>query len=144
AYQTRKYSQAEAHFREALVQEPQAYEPLVNLGGALLTQGKLDEALAFNLHAAGRRPDDALANSQLGMNYFFLGKSDLGIKYLNIAKKLDPAHFSNPQLTLAEIYLRRNDRRAAAADLEEFLRLHPDWPAAEGVRQAIEKLRGEK
>lgn len=143
AYQTRQYPKAEGYFREALVQDPEAYEPLVNLGGVLLTLGKPDEALAFNLHSALRRPEDALANSQLGMNYFFLGKPDLGIKYLNIAKKLDPAHFSHPQLTLAEIYLRKGDRLAAAAELDEFLKFHPDWPAAAGVREAIEKLRRE-
>ena len=144
AYQTRQFAKAEGHFRQALVQDPEAYEPLVNLGGVLLTLGKPDDALPFNLQSALRRPEDALANSQLGMNYAFLGKHDLGIKYLNIAKKLDPAHFSNPQLTLAEIYLRRNDRRAAAGELEEFLGLHPDWPAATGVRGAIEKLRRER
>jgi len=144
AYQTRQYEKAEGHFRQALVQDPEAYEPLVNLGGVLLTLGKPDDALPFNQQSALRRPEDALANSQLGMNYAFLGKLDLGIKHLNIAKKLDPAHFSNPQLTLAEIYLRRNDRRAAAGELEEFLRLHPDWAAATRVREAIEKLRKEQ
>jgi tetratricopeptide (TPR) repeat protein len=144
AYQTKRFEKAEGHFREALVQDPEAYEPLVNLGGVLLTLGRPDEALPFNLHSALRRPEDALANSQLGMNYFFLGKPDLGIKYLNIAKKLDAAHFSHPQLTLAEIYLRKNDKQAAAGELEEFLRVHPDWPAAASLRGAIEKLRKER
>ncbi len=143
AYQTRKYEKAEEYFRESLVQDPEAYEPLVNLGGVLLTLGKPDEAFPFNLHSTLRRPEDALANSQLGMNYFFLGKPDLGIKYLNAAKKLDPAHFSHPQLTLAEIYLRKKDRQAAAGELEEFLKFHPDWPAAASMREAIEKLRKE-
>lgn len=144
AYQTRQYEKAAGHFRESLRQDPDAYEPLVNLGGTLLSLGQPDQALPFNLQSALRRPEDALANSQLGMNYHFLGKPDLGIKYLNIAKKLDPAHFSNPQLVLADIYLRRNDGPAAADELEEFLKLHPDWPAAASVRGAIEKLRQQR
>jgi Tfp pilus assembly protein PilF len=90
-----------------------------------------------------KRPNDALANSQLGMNYFALGKMDLAEKYLLEAVRLDPAHFSHPQLLLAEIYLRKNDRARAAAQLEDFLNRHPDWPSADQMRNAITKLRNE-
>jgi Tfp pilus assembly protein PilF len=107
AYQTRQYEKAARHFRESLRQDPEAYEPLVNLGGTLLSLGKPDEALPFN-------------------------------------QKLDPTHFSNPQLVLADIYLRRNDGPAAAGELEELLKFHPDWPAAASVREAIEKLRKQR
>lgn len=141
AYQTRQYSKAEEHFREALEHDPDAFEPLVNLGGVLLTLGNLDEALKYNLFSVLTRPEDALANSQLGMTYFAVGNLDLGRKYLEIAKKLDASHFSHPQLTLAEIHLRRNDRPAALAEFEEFLRLHPDNPSASQVRAIVGKLR---
>ncbi len=143
AYQTKRYTEAEECFRKALEQEPEAFDPLVNLGGTLLALERYNDALPFNLRAVGRRPEDALANSQLGMNYFFLGRFDSGIKHLNIAKKIDPAHFSLPQLTLAEIYFQRNEKHAAAGELEEFLRFHPDWPAADSVRDAIGKLHKE-
>ncbi len=141
AYQTKRYAEAEKYFRQALEQEADAYDPLVNLGGTLLSLERYKDALPYNLHAVQRRPEDALANSQLGMNYFFLGRFELGIKHLAIAKKIDPAHFSLPQLTLAEIYLQKNEKHAAADELEEFLRFHPDWPAAASVREAIGKLR---
>ena len=141
AYQSRDFPRAEKHFREALEQDPEAFEPLVNLGGALLTLGKLDEALKFNLYAVLRRPKDALANSQLGMNYFALGDLDRGLKYLTNAKGIDPSHFSHPQLTLAEIHLRRNERQAAAAELEDFLKRHPDSPEAARIRSVMTRLR---
>jgi tetratricopeptide (TPR) repeat protein len=141
AYQTRDFVRAESHFREALQQDPRAFEPLVNLGGVLLTLLKLDEALKFNLYAILSRPHDALANSQLGMTYFALDQLDLARKYLEIAKRLDPAHFSHPQLTLAEIYWRKNDRAAAADELEDFLKRHPDWPEAKRVQGRIVQLR---
>jgi tetratricopeptide (TPR) repeat protein len=141
AYQSRDYARAEKYFRESLEQDPEAFEPLVNLGGALLSLQKLDEALKYNLYAVLSRPNDALANSQLGMNYFFLGDLDRGLKYLTAAKRLDPTHFSHPQLMLAEIHLRRNDPAAAAEELEDFLRRHPDWPAAGKIKEAIGRLR---
>lgn len=143
AYQTKAYPDAEKYFRRALQADPAAYEPLVNLGGVLLTLGKADEAYNFNLYSVLKRPNDALANSQLGMNYFALGKMDLAEKYLLEAVRLDPAHFSHPQLLLAEIYLRKNDRARAAAQLEDFLTRHPDWPSADQMRTAIAKLRDE-
>ena len=57
------------------------------------------------------------------------------------ARQIDAAHFSHPQLLLAEIHLRRGERREAAAVLEEFLKYHPDWPQAAKMRQTIPELR---
>jgi Tfp pilus assembly protein PilF len=141
AYQTRRFPLAEQRFRQALKQDPTAYEPLVNLGGVLVTLHKLDEGLEVNVHATLTRPNDALANSQLGMTYFELGQFDAAVKYLERARKIDPAHFSHPQLFLAEIHLRRGEKREAAGVLEDFLQHHPDYPQAEKMRQNIAELR---
>jgi Tfp pilus assembly protein PilF len=141
AYQTARFPLAEQRFRQALKQDPAAYEPLVNLGGVLVTLHKLDEGLEVNVHATMTRPNDALANSQLGMCYFELGQFDSAVKYLERARKLDPAHFSHPQLFLAEIHLRRGQKQEAALVLEDFLRYHPDYPQAETMRRNIVKLR---
>jgi tetratricopeptide (TPR) repeat protein len=141
AYQTREYPRAEHCFRQALQAEPAAFEPLVNLGGVLINLGQYQEALKYNRHAVLRRPHDALANSQLGMTYFYLDQLDLAERYLQTAVHLDPAHFSHPQLMLAEIHLRRKQPAAAARELEEFLHYHPDWPQAARVRQTIARLR---
>ena len=66
---------------------------------------------------------------------------DLAQKHLERARQIDPAHFSHPQLVLAEIHLRRGERREAADVLEEFLRYHPDWLQATKMRQTIAELR---
>ena len=94
AYQTRRFPLAEQRFRHALKQDPTAYEPLVNLGGVLVTVHKLDEALEVNVHAALTRPGDALANSQLGMTYFELGQFDSAVKYLERANARSCAFFA--------------------------------------------------
>ena len=142
AYQTRQYPRAEQSFRKALEADPEAFEPLVNLGGVLLNLNKIDEAWNHNLFAVLKRPNDALANAQLGMTYFQMGNSDLAEKYLKTAQRIDPAHFSHPQLLLAEIHLRKGDGKAAAEDLEDFLKHHPDWPQAVKMRLKIDDLRG--
>jgi len=140
AYQAYQFGDAEADFRQALEADPDAFEPLVNLGGVLLNLGRAREALGYNQRAAARRPNDALANSQLGLAYFDLKDPELAEKYLKIAIRLDPAHFSHPQLTLAAIYVERGDRAGAIEEWRDFLSRHPDSPGAAGVREKIAEM----
>jgi Tfp pilus assembly protein PilF len=140
AYQAHAYTDAEADFRKALEFDPEAFEPLVNLGGVLLNLERPREALGYNQQAASRRPNDALANSQLGMDYFAIGDLDAAEKCLKAALRLDPAHFSYPQLTLAEIFLKRNDRAGALDQYRDFLKRHPDSPQAAGIRAKVRQL----
>jgi len=141
AYETGQYVLAESDFRKALEADPNAFEPLVNLGGVLINLGKLDEALERNLDAVQQRPRDALANSQLGMVYFYLGNLDLALKYLTLAKQTDPAHFSHPQRLLAEIHLKKNELAEAAEELEDLLMRHPDLGDGGKIREAIARMR---
>jgi len=140
AYQSGQYGEAEANFRQSLAADPEAFEPLVNLGGVLLNLARPMDALEYNQKAVAKRPNDALANSQLGMAYFYADQMEPAEKYLKIAIQLDPAHFSAPQLILAEIYLRSGDREAALAAWRDFLKRHPDAPQASEVRAKIAVL----
>jgi tetratricopeptide (TPR) repeat protein len=113
----------------------------VNLGGLLLGSGRTEEALRHNRLAAEARPADATAAAQLGMNLFQLGRYDDAEPYLAAAKRLDPAHHTQPQLFLAEIYRRRGDAAAAIRELEELLALRPSGANATAVRGALARLR---
>ncbi|MBL8174391.1 MAG: tetratricopeptide repeat protein [Bryobacterales bacterium] len=142
-YQQGKYAQAEEYFREAIRQDPDSFEPVVNLGGALISQNRAKEAIDVNQDAVKRRPKDALANSQLGLSYLESGNPEMAEKYLAEAKRLDPGHFSNPQIYLSQIYFKRGQKQMAAAELEHFLRHHPDSKEAPQIREAIRKFRAQ-
>jgi Tfp pilus assembly protein PilF len=141
AYQTGLYVEAEADFRKGLAADPNAYAPLVNLGGVLINLAKWDEALEYNRRAVLASLNDALANSQLGTVYFYTGELDSAEKYLTAAKGIDPAHFSHPQMLLAEIHLRRNEPEAAAQELQDLLKRHPDLPNASKIKEEVARLR---
>jgi len=141
AYQTKQYLQAEECFREALKQDPDLYAPLVNLGGTLLSQNRIQDALPINQEAVKDMPGDALAHSQLGKNYYYLGQLDDAETHLRRAKALDPSHFSYPQIILIEIYLKKNQLPAAMVEMEEFLKLHPDSDLAPQIRKLREAAR---
>jgi predicted Zn-dependent protease len=140
AFQTGDDGRAEDLFRKSLETDPGAFEPLVNLGGVLLKKNAAADALPFNRRAVRDRPDDALANAQLGMTYFKLDQFDQAEQYLLATKRLDPAHFSQPQLFLAEIYARGGNRRAAIQELEDLLALRPDGPLSDSVRRNLAQL----
>ncbi len=140
AYQTRHYERAEAHFRRALEAAPGAYSPTVNLGGTLLNLQRPKEALPYNEFAVRRQPEDALARAQLGMNLCLLGDLDRGIEQLREAKRIDPSHFSRPQLFLARAHLERGNPVEAIAELEDYLRRHPNAENAAAVRKQLERL----
>ena len=137
AYQTGQYAEAEADFRKGLEADPDAYAPLVNLGAVLINVAKWGEALEYNRRAVLKRPNDSLANSQLGMAYLYTGQLNIAEKYLTAAKQIDPAHFSHRQLLLAEIHLRHNERAAAAGELQDLLKRHPDLPNATKIKDEI-------
>jgi tetratricopeptide (TPR) repeat protein len=121
--------------------DPTLYEPLVNLGGVLLNLGSLGEACRYNSEAVRRRPNDALAQSQLGLNYLLLNQLEQAEQHLLRACQLDPAHFSHPQLHLAEVYVRRKEFRQAAEQLDDFIHRHPDWPTATKIKETVEQWR---
>jgi tetratricopeptide (TPR) repeat protein len=140
AYQTHDLPEAERDFRTAIAAEPSAFEPSANLAGVLLSEGKFQEALDVNKRALAERPADALANVQAGIAYFALGDYDRAEPALLQALHTDPAHFSKPQLFLADIYLRRGDGQAALRALQDYVARHPDADDAERQRQRIQKL----
>jgi len=140
AYQTHDYSHAEQYFRKELAITPGDFTPTVNLGGALLNLDRVQEALEYNRFAARSRPNDALANSQLGITYFRLGQMDKAEQYLSAAERLDPSHFSHPQLMLADIYARRGDRPSTLRELNDFVNRFPDSPLAVDLRKKLQGL----
>ena len=141
AYHEARYADAEANFRRALEAEPDAFEPLVNLGGVLLNLARPAEALEYNRQAVARRPNDALANSQLGMAELATGDAEAALQHLETAKRIDPAHFSHPQLLLAQIHLHRGERAEAKAELEDFVKWHPDAPETGKIHDAIARMK---
>jgi tetratricopeptide (TPR) repeat protein len=71
------------------------------------------------------RPDDSVAQSQLGQVLFHLNKYDEALKHLEIAKGLDPVSYTNPGLYIAQIHQARGENAAAVAEYKEFLKTHP-------------------
>jgi tetratricopeptide (TPR) repeat protein len=134
-------SSSEDHFRRAVEADPDKLDAVLNLGGLLLKTGRAEEALGFNQRAAFALSGDASAQAQLGMNYYQLGRLAESEKALLAAKRLDPDHYTLPQLFLAEIYARQGDKAGARAQIEELLARRPAESLAATLRQISERLK---
>ena len=75
------------------------------------------------------------------MSYYLAGNDEEALNYLLLTEQLDPAHYTNPQIPLARIYLSHSNQQSAVEELTDFLDRHPDSPEAESVRAMIEKIR---
>lgn len=127
-------------FTRAHELDPRAFEPLVNLGGSLISVGRYLQAIEINRQALALRPHSALAHAQLGMAYFFLGQNLLAKAEFLKAKQLDPNSATFPQLFLADIYLAEKNRPAALREFEDYLQRHPDAPEREEVTRKRNRL----
>lgn len=132
---------AEEDFRKALDVDPGNFEAALNLGGLLLHTGRAAQALPYLHRAVEKHPMDALANAQLGKAYFSLTDDLLAEHFLQEAKRIDPRHFSYPQIFLAAVYARHGDPEAVTRELTELIRHAPDSPLAGQLRSTIAVLK---
>ena len=105
---------------------PDSYPARVNLGGALISLGKYEQALTENLKALEMRPADSLAQSQTGQALFHLRQYDKALEHLETAKRIDPMSFTLPGLFIAQIRQIRGETGRAIAEYKEFLKTHPE------------------
>ena len=135
-----KFTEAEKCFRNALQNDHASFSPVVNLGAALYALNRIEESLTFNKKAVSMNPRDPLANSQLGLSYLALKKYPEAEDHLLKCKSLDPAHFSHPQVTLAELYRQQNDTEGMIRELKEFILYHPDDGKVPALRQILVEI----
>ena len=134
------FSRSVECFSKAAKLEPEFFPAWVNLGGSLLAAGNPDAALAANKRAVELRPNDPLANSQMGINYFYLRNYSDAKIYLQKVLSLDPSSANSPQLFLAHIAFAERQTGEAEHYIRSFLDLHPNSPQAPHLRRTLQNL----
>jgi len=134
------YVRSVEYFKRVVRIDPKFFPGWVNLGGSLLASGNLQEALAANLKAAELRPNDALVNTQLGVNYFYLRRYPDAKGYFEKVVAIDPLSANAPQLFLAHIAMAEHEPGEAERHILDYLALHPNSPRAAHLRRTLENL----
>ncbi|MFY9557672.1 MAG: tetratricopeptide repeat protein [Blastocatellia bacterium] len=96
----------------------------------------LSRAMALIEHAIAINPSASKEAAAERDSAFGMAQKDL-----TKALELSGGKMANAHLQLARVYEKTGDRRKAADELEQFLKLSPDDKKADGIREAIKTLR---
>lgn len=134
-------ARAEDAFRRALELNPEDGESYINLGHALYEEGKYQPAIERLEEGLKRSPRSAVGHFLAGSAWLKVGQLDKAERDLKIAYSLDPPGMARARLQLANVYLRRNDRAAAGAELEGYLQANPSDPQASAIKKMLADLK---
>lgn len=135
-----KLQEADDAFREALKLDPESFPALTNRGIANVMMKRYGEAVPI-LRKAVKKHDQAVVHYFLGQALANLGLFDEAEKELLTAIKLGKEEMKEAHRILAIIYSSRGAKQNAANELETYLKLTPDAPDAEKLKEMIRKLK---
>ena len=137
---THRYPEAEAAFQKALSVDPSSTDAYVNLGHVYFEMEKYDQAEDLLARGLKRDPRSALAYYFLGMTQLRAGKSSEGETNLEKATELNDPAAAVAHLELANLYIKTHRASRAREHLEAFLKLKPNDPRVEHIRQVLARL----
>jgi tetratricopeptide (TPR) repeat protein len=128
-------------FQGALKIDASSLEALVNRGIVNVMLKRYGESIPMLRKAV--KIDDKSA-----VGHYFLGQAlaNLGLfieaeKELQLALNLGKEQMKEAHRILAIIYIDRGDKKQAAGELEAYLKLTPDAPDADNIKETIRKLK---
>jgi len=132
---------ADGAFQEALKITPDALSPLINRGIANVLMKRYGEAVPMLRKALAKNDQHAAGHYFLGQALANLGLFDEAEKELQAAVKLGKEEMKEAHRLLAIIYVNRGAKKQAADELEAYLKLAPDAPDADKLKDKIRQLR---
>jgi protein O-GlcNAc transferase len=124
---------------EASKLEPEDSQAWLGMGSALNEQKDYAGAQKALEHCLDLKPDSAEAHYELGRTFLGLGKLPLAYEQARMAIGLNKDYVS-PHILMANIYLAEFDANSALAEFKESLRLDPDGPDSQAIKDNIRML----
>ncbi len=133
---------ADEAFQSALKITPDAFAALINRGIANFMMKRYGEAVPILRKALAKNDQSAVGHYFLGQALANLGLFEDAEQELLASLKLGQEEMKEAHRLLAIIYTIRGAKKQAADELEAYLKLAPDAPDAEQLRDKIRQLRG--
>jgi len=133
--------EADEAFQAALKVTPDALVPLTNRGIVNVLMKRYGEAVPMLRKALAKNDQSAVGHYFLGQALANLGLFDDAEKELQASVKLGKEEMKEAHRLLAIIYVSRGAKKQAADELEAYLKLAPDAPDAEKLKNKIRELR---
>ena len=132
---------ADEAFQEAVKINPDAVSSLINRGITNVLMKRYGEAVPILRKSLQKKKDSAVAHYFLGQALANLGLFDDAEKELLTSLELGKEEMKEAHRILAIIYASRGAKQQAADQLEAYLKLAPNTPDAQKLRDKIQQLR---
>ena len=137
--QTSAWTDALAAFEKGTTIDPKNAAAFLGVGAAFNEQREYAKARIPLRHSLELNPDSAEAHYELARCYWALNDWQDAEGHVRKAIELNK-DYSSPHILMGNIYLRRRDASSALAEFKESLRLDPQGPQANSVKDIIAKI----
>jgi tetratricopeptide (TPR) repeat protein len=130
--------------QNAVMQNPKDIVAWINLGNMLMDSSRFQEAINAYQKALELDPKNADVMVDMGTCYKNIGKPDRAAEEFRKAIKINPSHLyahRNLGVVLANDI---GDKKQAIKEFEEYLRLSPNTPDTQRIRQEVVRLKASK
>ncbi len=127
--------------QEALRQNPNDLNAWINLGNIMMDTSRFDEAINAYQHALELNPKNVDVKVDMGTCYKNIGKPDRAAEEFRKAIKINPRHLYAHRNLGVVLAFDIGDKKSAIKEFEEYLRLSPDTPDTQRIRQEVAKLK---
>lgn len=134
-------SQIEAQYKDVIAKNPKNYDALVSLGNLYFDAGQPEKAIEAYQKALEINPKDVNVRTDMGTMYRNIGKFDKAIDEFKKVAAMDPRHEQARYNLGVTFYNDKKDMKKAAEAWEELLKVNPNYPNAEGLKQMISQAR---
>jgi tetratricopeptide (TPR) repeat protein len=136
-----EYVAAVILLRKAVDVYPKGYQSLYSLGVALYSLNELASAIDMFDKATAISPNSVNSQLWLGKSLREKGQYEKAEPHLKRANELGKNRVPEAHWQLALLYNHTKRNHEAADELEAYLKLKPDAPNADSIREMIRKLR---
>jgi cytochrome c-type biogenesis protein CcmH/NrfG len=134
-------AQAAAPLLDAVKQNPQDYDSLVQLGNLFYDAQQYPSAIQYYERALAIHPENPDVRTDMGTAYWYTGNADKAIAAMEVSLKYGPGH---PQTLFNLGWIRwqgKADPKGAVEAREKLLKMNPDYPQRKQVEQDIAKAK---
>ncbi|MBZ5570366.1 MAG: tetratricopeptide repeat protein [Acidobacteriia bacterium] len=135
----RKLDDSQAALQKSTELAPSLAPGYLALGAVFNQEKKFEDAEKALTHGLELNPDDAQGHTDLARTYWAMGRWQDAEPHAQRAVALKP-DLAPAHIVLGNIGLRKRDNAAALKEFNEYLRLDPQGPMAEPVRQMVAKI----
>lgn len=129
--------------KDAVQRDPENFTAWIELGNLLMDSSRYHEAIDAYGNALKLNPENVDVRVDMGTCYRRAGRPDKAAEEFRKAIRINPRHiYARRNLGVVLAY-DLNDKRKAIKEFEEYLRLSPDTPDSQKIRQLIRDLKSE-